>query len=342
MFPNDDTAKDWFVLARWPAGRIACPHCRSLNVQIGCAHKSMDYRCRNRDCAKRFSVRSGTVMQSSKLGYQVWAIATYLVVTNLKGISSMKLHRELKITQKAAWHLAHRLRKAMTSGDRALFAGPVVADETYIGGLKKNMHSRRRKLLAGGDNKFGIAGVLDRATNKIRTMVMRPDGPSLKEFVLASMKRDATVYTDDSKAYRGLPQHETVQHSAGEYVRGDVSTNSVESYWAMIARGIFGVFHKLSFEHGHRYAIEFECRHNMRDLDTIDQMSLVVQGMESRQLRYRDLIAAGVRANLIANGWTPPVPGGSRRERHWKPPAGWIIDTTARPGDPATTEPETR
>ena len=112
MFPTDEAAKQWFVELRWPDGP-ACPYCGSTNILAGAKHDSMPYRCRERKvCGKRFSVRTHTVMESSKLGYQVWAIAMYLVATNLKGISSMKLHRDLNITQKSAWHLAHRLRKS--------------------------------------------------------------------------------------------------------------------------------------------------------------------------------------------------------------------------------------
>ena len=117
-FPNDETAQAWFVKTRWPNG-IACHYCGSTNVQTGAKHKTMPFRCREKECAKRFSVRTGTVMQSSKLGYQTWAIAAYLMSTNLKGISSMKLHREVDITQKSAWHLAHRLR-AMLPGHGSL------------------------------------------------------------------------------------------------------------------------------------------------------------------------------------------------------------------------------
>ena len=114
------------------------------------------------------------------------------------------------------------------------------------------------------------------------------------------------VYTDDSSAYRGLERHETVTHSVGEYVRGAVSTQGMESFWSVLDRGIVGVFHKLSLEHAHRYAQEFEGRHNMRDADTIDQMKAVARRLESKRLRYRDLIANGVRANRIARGWKPP------------------------------------
>ena len=127
-FPNDETAEAWFVKTRWPNG-IACHHCGSTNVQTGAKHKSMPFRCREKECAKRFSVRTGTVMQSSKLGHQTWAIASYLMSTNPKGISSMKLHREVDITQKSAWHLAHRLRAMLAVSDAAPMAGPVEADE---------------------------------------------------------------------------------------------------------------------------------------------------------------------------------------------------------------------
>ena len=111
LFPNDAAAEAWFIKQRWPDG-IHCHYCGSANVQTGAKHQTMPFRCRERTCAKRFSVRTGTVMQSSKLGFQVWAFAIYLLMTNLKGISSMKLHRELSITQRSAWYLAHRLRAA--------------------------------------------------------------------------------------------------------------------------------------------------------------------------------------------------------------------------------------
>ena len=129
-FPDDATAERWFAETRWPTGPF-CPHCGSLNIQTGAAHK-MPYRCREKQCRKRFSVKSKTVMQDSNLGYQTWAIAIYLVMTNLKGVSSMRLHRELNITQKSSWHLAHRLRNALEDEGHAFF-GPVEVDETYIG-----------------------------------------------------------------------------------------------------------------------------------------------------------------------------------------------------------------
>ena len=135
MFPDDTSAREWFELARW-GGEPWCPHCGSVNVQSGAAHKTMPFRCREKVCARRFSVRVGTPLEDSKLGYQTWAVAIYLVTTSLKGVSSMKLHRDLGITQKSAWHLAHRIREAW-GVETAPFDGPVEVDETFIGGKEK-------------------------------------------------------------------------------------------------------------------------------------------------------------------------------------------------------------
>jgi transposase-like protein len=209
-FPNDEAAEAYFVEQRWPEGP-ACPHCGSTNVQSGTAHKTMPYRCREKECAKRFSAKTGTVMEGSKLGFQVWMVATFLLSTNLKSVSSMKLHRDLDITQKSAWFLAHRLRRALDR-DGGKFSGPVEVDETYFGGKRKNMSNAKRKELAeqgagrGAVGKTAVVGIKDRETKHVRAKVVEnTDKATLQGFVIDHTAPGATVYTDEASAYEGLP-----------------------------------------------------------------------------------------------------------------------------------------
>ena len=279
----------WFIEQRWPSG-IACPHCGSVNVAVVASRKPMPFRCR--DCRKHFSVKTGSVLQSSNISLDKWAIAFYLYMTNLKGVSSMKLHRDLGITQKSAWHMAHRIRETLAvTGNR--FSGPVEADETYMGGREANKHADK-KLHAGRGpvGKTAVAGIKDRPTNRVKAKVVaHADGPTLKGFVHQNTEADATVYTDESLAYRGLRRaHEAVKHSVGEYVRDQASTNGMESFWAALKRGHDGVYHRMSAKHLHRYVTEFEGRHNVRPLDTAEQMATMAANTVGKHLPYAELI----------------------------------------------------
>ncbi len=292
MFRTEKMAYDWLARYVWPNGPV-CPFCGSDNVQSGIKHPQMTHRCRDCPKKKMFTMKTGTIMARSKLSYQTWAVAAYLSVTNLKGISSLTLHRELEITQKSAWHLLHRLRKAFEAGTFH-FQGPVEVDETYMGGKERNKHANKKMNAGRGTvGKTAVAGIKDRTTGKIKAEVV-PDttAKTLQKFVQDNTVEGAAVYTDESRSYLGLPNHESVKHGVGEYVRGQVSTNGLESFWAMLKRGHTGVYHSMSKQHLHRYVAEFEGRHNMRELDTKDQMGTLMANGKGKQLRYKDLIGS--------------------------------------------------
>ena len=293
MFPDDATARAWFEKQRWPDGPF-CPYCSTFNVQADIKHKSATHRCRECPKSRMFTVKTGTPMERSKIGYRDWAFGVYLVTTGLKGVSSMKLHRDLGLTQKTAWFMMHRLREGLKSSSES-FAGPVEVDEGFFGGLEKNKPAHK-KLHAGRGpvGKTAVVAAKDRDTGQVTARVVdSTDAATLQPFVVEHTEPGAQVYTDDHGAYRGIPsvEHKAVKHSVGEYVDGQAHTNGVESFWSMLKRGYHGTYHHVSPKHLGRYVDEFSGRHNLRPLDTADQMAAVVRAMFGKRLRYADLTA---------------------------------------------------
>lgn len=290
MFPDNKTAEAWFESRIWKDGRI-CPTCKNPDTTIS-RHDKMPYYCYQ--CRSFFSVKKGTVMEASKLGYQKWAIATYLFATNLKGVSSVKLHRDLGVTQKTAWFMVHRLReswKNLAGVDK--MDGPVEIDEAFFGGLEKNKHKNKK----GKDKKTAVVGAKDRKTNKVTaTTVPETTKARLTDFIDNNVNENSVKYTDENPSYSDLSNHETVNHSVGQYVNGMAHTNGLESFWADMKRGYHGVFHHISQEHLHRYVNEFAGRHNIRS-DTTDMMELIAENMSGERLKYRWLVNEGVLAN---------------------------------------------
>ncbi len=304
MFPDEESATKWFEGLVWPNGERCCPRCGSLETRVAAKTSGLPYYCP--DCKRAFSVKIGTALEKSKIPLRKWVFAIYLEMTSLKGVSSMKLHRDLGITQKTAWFMLQRIREAWANESARRFGGPVEVDETFIGGKRKNMSLSKRKALkgtgAGGAvGKAVVAGAKDRDSNHVSAAVVRgTDTLSLQGFVLDRTAEGATIITDDAAAYRNMRdrKHEVVNHSVGEYVRDQAHTNGIESFWAMLKRAYQGTYHHISLKHLHRYVAEYAGKHNVRNCDTIEQMMSVVIGMIGKRLMYRDLIAD------VEDNWT--------------------------------------
>ena len=291
-FPDEASARTWFESIRWAKGR-ACPYCASEHTKTVPNDNPMPYHCTT--CRKYFSVKTGTVMQSSNLPLRKWVIGFYLMSTNLKGVSSMKLHRDLKVTQKTAWMMAQKIRQAWDT-DKASMVGPVEVDETYIGGKEGNRHASKKGIRGRWPaGKHAVVGMKSRTTKAVTAQVISPvSSVMLQRFVTKHTDHGATVYSDQNPGYLGLQKQgytlEQVNHSVKEYVNGQAHTNGIESFWAMLKRGYHGTFHKMSGKHLHRYVNEFAGRQTIRESDTIEQMAFLAQGVVGKCLPYKELV----------------------------------------------------
>lgn len=292
LFDTEEKARKHFENLRWENGR-SCPRCGSAETKEA-KHKEMPFWCPS--CRKYFSAKTGTLMEESKLSYRKWLMAIYLMSTSLKGVSSTKLGNDLGIQQRSAWFLAHRIRQGWANNASRLFGRIVEVDEAYLGGLEKNKHEKKkRKKGRGPVGKTPVVAIKEREGKKVKALrVESTDAQTLHWIILNHVEKGSVVFTDDFKGYSGLKErgyeHATVHHSLGEYVRGEAHTNGVESFWALLKRGYYGIYHRMSVKHLQKYIDEFSNRNNVRPMDTMDQINATINGLVGKRLTYKELI----------------------------------------------------
>ena len=288
---HDEAAAFAYVEARvWPEGPT-CPHCGGVERISKMAGKSTRqglYKCYQ--CRKPFTVRMGTIFEASKVSLHIWLQAMFLIAGSKKGISSNQLHRTLGVTLKTAWFMAHRIREAMRNGSLAPFGqggGAVEVDETYIG----------RKAGAGNPkggwgHKMTVLGLIDRNSGQSRYFHV-DGGKEIQSIVLANLSREARLMTDEQVMYkrigREFAEHGAVHHYNKEYVRGDVTTNTVEGAFSIFKRGMRGVYQHCSEKHLHRYLAEFEFRYSNREAtgcNDEDRANAMLRGIVGKRLTY--------------------------------------------------------
>lgn len=290
-FPTEQAAIDHFRAIRWKNGAF-CPHCNSEKIYH--FNDGKNHKCG--DCRKRFSIRVGTIFEESKIPLRKWFMAIWLITSHKKGIASTQLAKDIKVTQKTAWFMLHRLRHASnTKSFNRPLKNTVEADETFIGGKEKNKHkSKRQNRGRGPVGKTAVIGVLERGGELRMKKMQSMKAKDVQGFVRQNVERGANLMTDDFPGYRGLERdfmHHTVNHSAGEYVRHFIlHTNGIESVWALLKRQLIGIHHWISPKHLDRYLSEVTWRFNRRDYGEGQRMNCFLAQTEGR-LSYKALIS---------------------------------------------------
>ena len=291
-YGSEDKCRAYLEELRWPDG-VRCPRCESDKTSRIKTRGQFD--CDG--CRYQFSVTAGTLFHDSKLPLWKWFLAIYLITESKKGISANQLKRTLAVSYKTAWHLSHRIRSAMTEDDAPLLRGIVEVDETYIGGKLGGFRNRQEAAKGRRANRTVVLGAIERG-GRIRLRVA-PDAKhnTIHAFLKDTIADDAeAIYSDSHHSYRGAGDHNTrheyVNHTAEEWVRGDVHTNTVESAWSLFDRAVIGSYHKLSAKHLPAYLNEFQFRFNNRENPYLfrDTLLRLVNG---EALPYRDLVHGG-------------------------------------------------
>jgi transposase-like protein len=294
-FQDAEKAREWLEMQRWPQGPH-CTHCGSFSVTglSGKAHRPGVYQCN--DCRQQFTVTTGSVMERSKIPLNKWLLAMHLMASSKKGYSAHQLHRTLGITYQSAWFLAHRIREAMGNDKSGPLGGEgktVEIDETYFGD-KDRVTKRTKRGKSGHASKRAVVSLVERGGRSRTFHIERATVANVRDVIVRNVSRKCVLHTDESKLYTGVggefSKHETVKHTAGEYVRGDVHTNTVEGYFSIFKRGMKGIYQHCGEAHLHRYVAEFDFRYSNRSglgVEDTERASKIISQAAGKRLTYR-------------------------------------------------------
>ncbi len=290
-FSDDLVCVNLVASLRWTDGVAICPQCRNNQTSFLSTRKI--WKCKA--CKKQFSVKVGTIFEDSPIGLDKWLMAMWLIVNAKNGISSYEIHRAIGITQKSAWFMLHRIRLAMENGSIEKLSGEVEADETFIGGLAKNMHKHKREAKIKGRGSVGktaVMGILERKGKVSAKVIGDLTKETMHKEVKSIVEKGSTLFTDEWKSYQGLSEdyiHEVVNHGIAEYVRGNVHTNGIENFWTLLKRTIKGTYVSVEPFHLGRYVVEQAFRFNERELNDKERFLGVLKAISGKRLTYDEL-----------------------------------------------------
>lgn len=294
-FPTEKACVDHLRAIRWPDG-IVCPHCGTIGEHYELSN--LGFKCMEKECHKKFSVRNSTIFEDSKLPLQKWFMAIYFVSSHKKGISSCQLARNIGITQKSAWFVLGRIdAAAATKKFNEPISGTFEVDESYLGGKERFKHANKRTPRSvsanPGSTKATIFGVIHRGGDLHLQHVPDTRKTTLMPIIRAIAAPGSTVYSDESQVYKWMKNeyhHDLVKHAIKEYVRGDVTSNRIENAFSHFKRAVVGTYHKVSDQHVNRYLQSFAWRWNRRDMNQGERMNNLLRSTEGRKLTYKQLI----------------------------------------------------
>lgn len=299
-FKKEETCVKYYENLRW-SGKPVCPHCSAEKPY----KTTRGWKCSNSECHKKFTVKVGTIFENSKIPFRTWFASIYLATSSKKGISSVQLAEQLGITQKTAWFVLHRIREMLKNQAPEMVGGNgnmVEADETYIGGKEKNKHNNKKRSLENPElNREGkpynkkkvVLGIVERNGKVVLKFVPNAKEENMVPFIQDFVPECSRIITDEHTSYSNLKKiytHNTVTHSLRIYVQGDSHTNTIENFWSVLKRGLYGIYHQVSDKHLERYLNEFAARYNSRQIGSFERFEDFLKDAEGGLL-YKNLIA---------------------------------------------------